>query len=431
MNMQVHNNISFKGYDARRLRGFIMLSNFKNIATELTDIGRKEGFDVFLVNPKNVTGNPEPNKKFKGEWTQDLIGIIGQTVTTLLEADAKEISKMLNLKVSKFQQRLHKKLNIEDANKHYLSLLKAKSLKGNQFKYLQLNGHESNLSFSELNRLKLYYKRKRHKLHISGGNYFIVKDANGKDKILAGEDTKRNFIGKSIVSLFKNPDITFKKDDITFLPQADFHIDLFIRPLDKQRVLIADDKMTLKMLESGIQKTKSKLADLSPLDSAKKEKLNELLTKLNNLKINFEEEVNLNPHIQKALTTTKNTLQNLGFETINVPGRYYNYFSDIHGGKSPSHMMNFMNANVLTKENGELVYITNHSYLDELLGLTPELQQELNFGTERTFIKTLEPYVKKEHIYFVSGDDLEIPQVLLPYLGGGIHCLSSEVPKII
>ena len=43
-------------------------------------------------------------------------------------------------------------------------------------------------------------------------------------------------------------------DKMTILPQMDYHLDLFIRPLDKKRVLVADDRKTLDVLKDGFQK---------------------------------------------------------------------------------------------------------------------------------------------------------------------------------
>jgi len=55
INQQQNNlsNISFKGYDARKLRGFLMATNYSNIANEMSKIGRKEGFDVFIADGIN------------------------------------------------------------------------------------------------------------------------------------------------------------------------------------------------------------------------------------------------------------------------------------------------------------------------------------------------------------------------------------------
>ena len=43
---------SFKGYDARPLKGFIMNSNNGGIASEMLNIGKKEGFKIFSVSPQ-------------------------------------------------------------------------------------------------------------------------------------------------------------------------------------------------------------------------------------------------------------------------------------------------------------------------------------------------------------------------------------------
>ena len=63
---------------------------------------------------------------------------------------------------------------------------------------------------------------------------------------------------------------------ITFLPQMDYHLDLFIRPLDNKRVLLTDDSLTLKMLETGICKFEEAIKNCK--DFNKKERYNKQFT---------------------------------------------------------------------------------------------------------------------------------------------------------
>ena len=41
----------------------------------------------------------------------------------------------------------------------------------------------------------------------------------------------------------------FGTQDVAFVPQADFHIDLFLRPLKNGKILVADDEMSLNFLK--------------------------------------------------------------------------------------------------------------------------------------------------------------------------------------
>ena len=49
MKIQATSDTNFKGYDARALKGFLMSSNCQNIALEMSNIGKKEGFKIYSV----------------------------------------------------------------------------------------------------------------------------------------------------------------------------------------------------------------------------------------------------------------------------------------------------------------------------------------------------------------------------------------------
>ena len=77
--------ITFTGYDARPLDGFVMKSNHGNIANEMIDIGQKEGFNVYFIkeNPEQdtyeiTTNKKQPLEERVGGWPQDLWGFIGK-----------------------------------------------------------------------------------------------------------------------------------------------------------------------------------------------------------------------------------------------------------------------------------------------------------------------------------------------------------------
>ena len=89
-----------------------------------------------------------------------------------------------------------------------------------------------------------------------------------------------------------------------------------------------------------------------------------------------------------------------------------------------------MNAVVHKKNDGSLVFITNKSGLNDIYGLSKEISEKIDFDFEKMFIKSVEPYIKKENIYFVEGTDNKIA-TLLETEGGGIHCLCNEIPAQI
>ena len=77
--ISTNNNIrpSFKGYDARPLKGFLLTSNYKGIAQELRQIGEKHGFDVFMLRSGNISKNEFLDEKNTAKiFAQDYWSII-------------------------------------------------------------------------------------------------------------------------------------------------------------------------------------------------------------------------------------------------------------------------------------------------------------------------------------------------------------------
>ena len=77
---------------------------------------------------------------------------------------------------------------------------------------------------------------------VAGGNLYILRDGED-EKILVGKSANI----KNVLKMFPNR-------EIIRLPQADFHIDLFVRPLKENVVLVADDDMMLDMLKRAAGK---------------------------------------------------------------------------------------------------------------------------------------------------------------------------------
>ena len=115
-NTQQNNN--FKGYDARKLKGFIMNSNFAGIADEMRKIGEIENFKVFLFEhgPKQfILKNDcfEITPHSKGCWAQDCWGIVKNTLLSLDNLDKTQIlKKTFKLQSNKLQEFAQEMLNI-------------------------------------------------------------------------------------------------------------------------------------------------------------------------------------------------------------------------------------------------------------------------------------------------------------------------------
>ena len=370
MKVQPLNNKGFRGYDARPLKGFLMNGNPYGIAREMKRIGEKEGFKLYSL--------------FDGILCEEGLNVSGCSTYKIWAQDMWTIvkDKLIHCYNNFSNDALKEFFNLED------SPIQKNWIVNKTFDY-----HE----------------------HISGGNIFIVKIGD-KEELLIGED---EYNKENMPSLLK----MYSVDKIIKIPQMDFHLDLFIRPLDNKRILIADDEMSLSILKEGYSKFKKYVFSLPA------EKQNIYLKRLKAFSSeikNFKKNIKENKSAQADDVVNK--LVESGYEAIRVPGRIYNT-SLVDYEYYLSHICNYMNANVVKNNKGDLVYITNKSVIDELLGLTPELSKRIGFSFEESFIKSIEPYIKREHIYFIEGKDNFVKNVMLTINQGGIHCACAEVPE--
>ena len=367
MNIQSISSNNFKGYDARPLKGFLMSGNPYGIAREMKNIGQKEGFKIYsLLNDiECAEGLMHIGYSTNKLWAQDMWTIVKNKLQAFsFNNSTKLIKDFFNLDTTHMQK--------------------------NCFDPLQRD-------------------------HISGGNLFIVN--NGiSEELLIGED---ELLRKDVSELLE----TYGVNKVIPIPQMDFHIDLFIRPLDKKRILLADDKLALDALKEGKSKLEKYVATLPP----EKQKVYRNIFKNFNREIKeFKKNIKLNKNPKSE--DVEKVLERAGYEVIKVPGRIYNS-ADIDYEMFLSHICNYINANAFINEKGDLVYITNKSAIDDLLGLTPELSKKIGFSFEDSFIKSIEPYVKREHIYFVEGKEGFVKNFMLTVNQGGIHCATMEIPK--
>ena len=363
MNIQSINQNNFKGYDARPLKGLFMGTNYRGLADEMAKIGEKENFKIYSRLMKR-TGDICDEYKGNNDDIIRPLGVWAQDLWTftsknLFTSRAEFVSPILNF-----------------------------------FKIgAPLGG----------------------KNHIPGGNLFFV-NKDGKDSLFIGEDVLK----KNQMSDLKK---FYHTDQIVVLPQMDFHLDLFIRPLDKKRVLVADDELSLSLLEQGLKDLKLYIEE------------NRLQTnaKINYLVNNFHDQINkfkkniLQNDLPKADKIIK-ILEYSGFEPIRIPGRIYKTTVINKTKTFLTHDCNYMNAVSLINKDGDLVYITNKSNFDKEIGLNSDLINGFEFSFEKEFIKSLSPYVKPNKIYFVDGKNNFISEKLLKDSQGGIHCVCAEIP---
>lgn len=362
MNITNINQTNFKGYDARPLKGIMMSYNSYGLAEKMAEIGKKEGFDLFISEnlrelkpPTRMTESIKCCEKLL--WMQDLCTVLKDKINVKMKFDEfKNLAKFLN-------------------------------------KDIESPGGR-----------------------IAGGNLYFVKDGE-EDVLFVGEDELRYTTPEHIKQIYG-----VKK--IVPLPQMDYHIDLFVRPLDNKNILVADDGETLRVLGKGRQKVLEKL-EKDPENSTYKTILNNI-----NRAITKQQDMNgLNPYPRARWV--KEALEEQGFNPISVPGRIYTSDQVYDGKQLLTHTCNYMNAVVGINPDGELYYITNKSGIDNNLGLTENVSKDLDFSFEKSFIESIAPYVKPEHIYFVNDDyNFVVNEMLQKYMGG-IHCACTELPEEI
>lgn len=407
MNINPTTSNSFKGYDARPLKGFFMRSNFRGIANEMKAIGDKEGFKIFapqhkLFKYQYVSKESLPAYKTNtvNLWAQDKWMVVKNELLAYdLNNVTDSIKKFFRIRFNPVQQKLRDKVATPFYNADTLSYMARAEADARIDDYLDYQKEMGEL---------------RSSCHIAGGNAFIVKDGK-KDALIVGEDELKNFSLKEIKDMFS-------VNKLTVLPQMDFHLDLFIRPLDNKRILLADDNKSLEVLKSGIDKI---LEYVNGEPNADTELCFDIINKILMRKVNLETELadNMLPKADEV----EAILQKNGYEVIRVPGRVYRIAEGEE--KDLQHYCNYMNANVLKNKDGELVYITNKGLVDDMLGLTPELSKKFGFSFEKAFVDSISPYVKKEHIYFVSGERNSVATEMLFLNQGGIHCACMEIPE--
>ncbi len=370
MNIQPTNSISYKGYDARPLKGFMMSSNCHGIAKEMQAIGEKEGFKLYsaFTLKKGGTGEflPRYTRATEGLWAQDYWMIVkDKLLTKFCDNRSAFIKNFFNLKYDFTESVVRENEKLKFLNKK----LQPPTLKDDVSIEEQIFDEELDLRYAQSI------------AHIPGGNIYLVKNVN-KDEALVGKYELQNYSTDEIAGMYC-------ADTVIPIPQMDYHVDLFIRPLDNKRILLTDDKLTYEILK----KHSSKLAE--PF-----KKLSE------------------QNRLPKADDVAK-VLEENSYEVIRVPGRIYDKGVMKENGEFYlKHYCNYMNANVIKNPDGDLVYITNKSNINKLVG----------FDFEKEFIESISPYIKKEKVYFISGEDNFVGEEMLPNCLGGIHCTCTEVP---
>ena len=233
----IKNNISFTGYDARKLDGFVMKSNHGNIANEMIDIGQKEGFNVYFMErqPESDTFEISKNKKQPAEeriggWPQDLWSIIGKKLLTFensTQSDA--ISEKFNLIYDKTQNEIRKNKNIPQYYQMLNTIVNMPRVDlpaGSGYLLAdpqtgELNILPENFVISEYEKLSQTLKNTLQNTHIPGGNYYLAKNTSGKETALVEKDSFNRSPARSVApSTSSRPPSTPTSDRMTVSPKS-------------------------------------------------------------------------------------------------------------------------------------------------------------------------------------------------------------------
>lgn len=390
-------SLNFKGYDAQKIKSLYMQNakapEQRSIYKELYAVGKKEGFDVFVQNNDKIISSPEQLHDCdicrSNFWSQD--------------------NKML-VKTNGEEKIIYPKLFYGDENTEPVELAKN----------INLPSKESELV-------------------IEGGNIFLGKNQKGENYLLVGENTLN---ASAIYQFLKNSNVknlndnklrTFmeygkiytsvpifskqisllqynensqywkecakdifceefdvKHENLYFVSQPNFHLDLGLRPLEYPFVLVNDDKLVNKNLKELEEKFNCD---------------DNLLKKFKQIQKYVAKRYKNSEEIKKELSAQ-------GFVPIPVSGAIGTY------------NVNFTNALVNKRQDG-MSYITNSVECAD---------KRYEFLQNKFEEDVAKQYPQIDRFYYISGkinkkDENNIMKYLRE-LHGGIHCLCMEEPEI-
>jgi hypothetical protein len=284
---------------------------------------------------------------------------------------------------------------------------------------------------------------------VEGGNLFLGQKADGIPYMMVGEEsvriTARLLASQSVQPVFRQlahyaqvlkrffdgslaafqrqerlkleslarrtiaEDFRIAPENLVVLPQPEFHIDMAIRPLHYPYVLVNDFELSRRMLDRFDRWQ----AGTPHKDWVDVYDLAETLER-------YTDDVQ-----RRGYATTDSVVQSLraaGFVPLRVPGILG---APVKGRKrSEVRPINYTNAIVHQRQNGDLVYITNGSAIE---------------GLNRMFKETLMakvPAIKR--VEFITGSVKQgsTANKTFTYMEkclrshGGIHCMVAEQPRL-
>lgn len=385
---------SFKGHGAGKIKSLYMQNlaypSQVNIYNQMRAIGRKEGFDVFMHQ-----GNELINEDIKEEdkrgypwnfWAQDNKILISHNDETTL---------------------ICPELYSENESIEAINLAYNAKMEGG-FSELTFDG--GNVFLGKKDDGENYFMTSMATLYMSAGYQWLktknisdltfktVKEffdngelRNTHNQVIASEEELDKEISKwvDVVEQIISEDFNVKKENMIFLPSAEFHLDFAIRPLDYPYVLVNDDEELAKVV--------TRLETEFKNDELAQKQIQKIKTKIIERQSQYSSTDELCQELEKK-----------GFVPIKIAGAY---------GRGP---INFINA-IVHKQGNDLVYITNSTKASS------KLYERLQDIFEED-LKNKCPQIKR--IYFVDGGKADNNQnTIMEYLfkyNGGIHCLCCE-----
>ena len=195
-------------------------------------------------------------------------------------------------------------------------------------------------------------------------------------------------------------ELGIKEENITFIPQFDFHIDMYYRPLNDGQIAVPDYEAGINILKEFVGNIDKKIETNTGNTQKENDNLCSQKQEYLNLIARLEEIRNKTEIIAKE---AENELNRNGYEIVRIP-----CFSDIKNeyyGNKVENPVNYMNAICGTSsKTGDKFYITNTS------------------GDE-TLDKYMEDYLQDvvgfDKVYFA-------PTKAALKASGGIDCLTKE-----
>ena len=241
--------------------------------------------------------------------------------------------------------------------------------------------------------------------YLEGGNVLNTISADGTPAAIVGETS----IGMTLelLSLENTPenvelvkkyiaeDLGLSVEQVTFIPQHEFHIDMIYRPLQNGKIAIPDYEEGIKHLTNLYNQKSAEFDQLEQDPSVSAQKREQKRDSIFELAEKIEELKKVAKKTQSIREEANDYLKDSGYELVKIP-----CFST-----RDSDCTNFMNGvGGTSAKTGQTFYITNKSEYTELQDVVEEYFKQAGI----------------DNVYFVSTTELLRKK-------GGIDCLTQEM----